>query len=754
MTSLFAGLQFENIAPSLGSISFWIIASLLGLGFLIWTYWGIFQRSERRLAWFLFALRTTGLLALWLTLAKPVWTGANEKIDAGRVAVIVDNSISMRLVGKGSESRYALASSGVEKLKRALDSRSGAATIVDLYDIQGNLLSDGLKPEPLAERTDLVQAIREVVVRSRAKALTSIVLISDGMDNSGRTDFRGELAEIPVGIFTVGYPKQTISDLFDLAVKKPQVPAKTLVNNELSLEVPISKLGGEATSATLSLRRGSEVITSKSIDLSSGNVDRQVQIKFTPTQAGSFIYTLQIESPTPEPILLNNAVSFPLQVDAEPIRVLYLEGAMRWEFKYLKNRFEDDPDVSLATVLRRINPERTEPRPMKESLTPERLKNLDVIILGDMEAKFLAASEYDSLLKWLDQKNHSLLVLGGYRSFGPEGWQSTELAKALPVVFADAEPFQKEGPFILQLTDEGKRHPAFVLSEDRIKDLATWEEQARLEGLCLVKRAKPAATILAVHPELKIDGEPAVVACWQNYGGGKVMVLTVDTTWEWSRTPRLIGRADTLYGRFWSQTLRWLAGRNVDEQRPLLTLTTDKSGYEPGKQVQLKATRQPRPEVDFTNSEMTAEVKRDGKPLMGSDGKPVPVNLQASSASPDEFTAKFTPTLGGRYQVEVRLAAGSKLLANQSAEFLVQGEALELSDPRTDPDMLQRISDRTGGKFVEIDQIESLAKDLPQKERRRVQIDKREFWNSPWLFAIFLTAVGTEWYLRRRNQMV
>ena len=40
-----------------------------------------------------------------------------------------------------------------------------------------------------------------------------------------------------------------------------------------------------------------------------------------------------------------NVVTFPLQVDGEPIRVLYLEGAMRYEFKFLKARLEDDPDL-------------------------------------------------------------------------------------------------------------------------------------------------------------------------------------------------------------------------------------------------------------------------------------------------------------------------------------------------------------------------------------------------------------------------
>jgi hypothetical protein len=742
-----AALTFDSIGTTAGSVLLWTAATVLGTVVLVLTYRGIARRSGgRRLAWLLFALRAGGLVALWLMIAKPTWTGVEEKTDPGRVAVLLDNSISMSLSDSAGKERYRQAREAVDRIKQGATDRG---LVVDVFDINGNPLPD-VPPEPKTERTDLARAVSEVLARSRSKPLSGIIVLSDGADNSGRPDFR-DLNDSPVPVFAAGFPQELDATVLDLAVKKPQTPQRVMVNNDVCVDVPVTKTG-PATKVVVSLKRGTDVVTSREIDFPAGpgELAKTVTLKFKPTQAGSFVYTAAVATPEgaelKEPLLINNAAAFPLQVDGEPIRVLYLEGAMRFEFKFLKARLEDDPDVNLATVLRRLNPQLAGLRPGGDALTEDRLKNLDVVILGDMEGRFLSNAEYDALLKWLDGKNHALLVLGGYSSFGPGGWRGTPLAAALPVVPAEAEPFQHEGPFVPGLTDEGKRHPAFAFTGDRLKDEEQWNETARLDGVSVVQRARPGATVLAVHPDFRVGDNPAVVMAYQNYGGGKVLAILADTTWKWSRTPRLVGRSDTLYARFWSQTVRWLAGRSLDENRPLLTVSTDRAGSEAGKPVAVKVTRQPRPDVDFGRAELVAEAR-------GPAGE-VKLPLAASSANPDEFTALFTPPAGGRYEITARLSADGKLLANQSAEVLVQGSALELADPRANPRVLEAIAAATGGVYVDMPQAGSLVEKLPKKERRRVTLGRREYWNSPSLFVVFLAAVTCEWVLRRRNRMV
>ena len=111
----------------------------------------------------------------------------------------------------------------------------------------------------------------------------------------------------------------------------------------------------------------------------------------------------------------------------------------------------------------------------------------------------------------------SVLVLGGYHSFGANGFRRTPLAGALPVVFADAAEPQVEKPFGLELTEKGKAHAMFAVHSDRVQNEKLWKEAAPLEGMPLVARAKPGADVLAVNPIVEVSGEKAVALAVQHH---------------------------------------------------------------------------------------------------------------------------------------------------------------------------------------------------------------------------------------------
>ena len=130
-----------------------------------------------------------------------------------------------------------------------------------------------------------------------------------------------------------------------------------------------------------------------------------------------------------------------------------------------------------------------------------------------------------------------------------------------------------------------------------------WKESIPLDGMPLVARARPGADVLATNPEALVEGKPAVaIAVQRAGGGGQVMVFCPDTTWKWSRFPRLLGQEDLLYGKFWSQTVRWLAGRALDDSRPLISVRTGQPVYEANKKVTVKVVRQRRPGSDLSGS--------------------------------------------------------------------------------------------------------------------------------------------------------
>ena len=148
MSPTLAALTFDNIGPSIGSVLLWTAATAGGVVLLVLIYLGIFHRSGgRRLAWQLFGLRAVGLAALWLMIAKPTWTGAEEKTDPGRVAVVLDNSISMSLSDSSGKGAYGQSREAFDQIRKGATDRG---LVVDVFDINGNPLAD-VPSEPKAE---------------------------------------------------------------------------------------------------------------------------------------------------------------------------------------------------------------------------------------------------------------------------------------------------------------------------------------------------------------------------------------------------------------------------------------------------------------------------------------------------------------------------------------------------------------------------------------------------------------------------
>jgi hypothetical protein len=740
----FAAWRLEGIS-GFGWLA-WAALVAVGAVFLVWTYRGIYERSGHRpLTWWLLALRGAGIVLLVLMLARPTWTREREEVTPGRVAVVVDNSRSMSLPDGSGATRYDRAKKAAEELKRLFAEKTKDGRLeVDYFDVTGAPIKE-LPKEPTAEYTDLTRALRQSTSRMRSRPLAGVVLISDGADNSGRPGFN-DWEDTGVAIQTIGFARAVE---MDLAVREPQAEKRVIVQNETLVQVPVSKKGQPAVEATVTLRRGREVLATKAVQLAGGDVEQVVSLSYKPEQPGSFELTAEVSTAAGEKDISNNAVNFPMEVVKDPIRVLYVEGFLRNEYTFLVRHFgEKDPDVTLVAEPRRSADFEKQLR--DGVLTEKTLDKIDVVILGDVPGDYLTLAQARALVKWLEAKNHSLIVLGGYASFGPTGLRtSKELSDALPVVFSDAPEPQSEKPFVLKLTDKGQAHPIFVVSADKVRSQKLWDDAPPLDGMPLVARAKPGADVLAVNPAVVIDNKPAVaIAVQRSAGGGQVMVLCPDTTWNWSRLPRILGQDDNLYSRFWSQTIRWLAGRSTEDGRAVLSVRTQKPSYEVNRKVTLQMLRQRRPGADLTGARFVVEV-------IDPKGKPVPgLEPRVDSADPDAATVEFYPGVAGRYEINAALKADNKVLANQASELRVRGGDLELSAGEPRPENLRAIAAATGGSYVEIDHAADVADNVRRIERRTSRVQRTEFWDSPALFACFLAAVTGEWFLRRRNHLV
>ena len=170
---------------------------------LVWTYRGI-AAVGAGLDLGLAGVCAAGLLALVLALAKPTWTRDTEIVDPGRIAVVLDTSASMGLADRSGQSRFERPRRAVATLRKAVAADTSAAVEVDLFDIAGAPLADDRASRSPNAPTWCAR-VPETIARLRSRPLAGVVLVSDGMDNTGRRDLR-ELAYAPVPVHGVRLP--------------------------------------------------------------------------------------------------------------------------------------------------------------------------------------------------------------------------------------------------------------------------------------------------------------------------------------------------------------------------------------------------------------------------------------------------------------------------------------------------------------------------------------------------------------------
>jgi hypothetical protein len=114
------------------------------------------------------------------------------------------------------------------------------------------------------------------------------------------------------------------------------------------------------------------------------------------------------------------------------------------------------------------------------------------------------------------------------------------------------------------------------------------------------------------------------------------------------------------------------------------------------------------------------------------------------------FVARFHPDQPGVYRVTAEARQGQTALGSASASLLVGGSDLEMTDPRLNLQVLQRVALGSGGRLVSAGEgralLDTLRGGIPAA-RLAVTHDR---WHNGWSFAAIVILLGTEWILRRR----
>ncbi len=732
----------------------------------------------------LLALRTAAILAGLLILFKPAMAvTSGHETEKPYLPILVDRSGSMGVSdAPGQANRYqqALAKLRQQEPRIGRHFRPIWHHFAE-YDHQAETLAALGQTGPGADQTgatDIATPLRNAAVAYPADRTGGVVLLTDGADNvNARTTLAATAAETVVPIYTVGIG----SDRDDPAAGRPglriagvDAPFEAIVRNQTHLQVQTEMIGLARNPARVALldEEGNE-LAAEQVYTDQPAATLTTRLAWTPRRlgpdapAGGALRKLRIRVEPIGPVgpeIGPDQVQVHVLLTQPRIRVVYIEGSIRPEYKFLHRLLKTDPNVQFLGLIRMTGSRFW----AQGSLDGGRLKSFptteadfnafDVLILGDLDASYLTRTQMARIRRFV-RDGGALLMLGGHNSFGPGGYGGTDVEAVLPVQVGPRSMEQEATPLVPQLTAAGARHPIFEGIAPFFIGPGGAEPTAetrlpKLTGLVSTVQAKP-GTALAVHPLRRNAGGPLTVLAVQQSGAGRAAAFTADTTWQWFLPMRGLG-AQSPYNRFWGQLIRWLAGAETktrDAEPSLLArILPVRSTFRLGRQMQLLVRLQ---DAEGTRPE-NAAVTATFIPADDPDARRVTVPL-AFQPDTQSYQARHAVTAEGDYRVVFSASDGQTDLGTDTVRVAIRPHSAEMETTARNQDVLDELAARSQGRSYELDGLDELVDHLiqlqavsagPGPETRIARL-----YQFAWLFAIFCALLTVEWLLRRRWQL-
>ncbi|MFH1516334.1 MAG: glutamine amidotransferase, partial [Pseudomonadota bacterium] len=553
------------------------------------------QVSKQYLA-LLLGLRVAAMLALLLCLFRPAITYLHGTIERSTLLVLADSSQSMSVHDfPGQPNRF-------ERVQSVLQQSGGAAARLEnefdtrwyVFDARARRMNKRHKIaeiSPNGKGTDLTTSVKDALGEVPAKQVGGVIILTDGIDTTPLAP-RPAFAKLGVPFYTVGVGSvlREQENYRDIMIERVEAAREVTVKTTTLIPVLIEALGYPDRVVPVILSEDGKEVARDQLVLDNAVGTQKITLKYTPQAKGDFELSVSIPTDPAERIVENNLASVPVFVSDPKMRVLYLEGVVRSEYREARRVLQLDPNIEVLCLVQvganvfYQQGSITDVQLSGPPKTYDDLKPFKVIIIGSLDSSVFSTSQMEDIKRFVHDGG-ALMMLGGAASFGPGGYGGTPIEEVLPVICGSRNIGQERDEFPLTLTPAGQAHPIFAgiteffvsAKQDRNKAIPN------LLGCVRVKSGKPAAEILAINPNRRNQAGPLVAVAVGRYGSGRVMAATIDSTHLWYRPLKGMGE-NSPYVRYWGQAVRWLAG--ADEKTHTagagVTAYVDKHFYEPG----------------------------------------------------------------------------------------------------------------------------------------------------------------------------
>lgn len=741
-------------------------------------------------------------LAYWKDQDKDLKSGAwrPSRLQLVQAILAQDNPHWLKtLLTKHSTKVHIFHLDAQGKATKLRDLKGDAGDLVDKFDAKAveraGAAIAALEPDGTDSR--LGTAVRQVIDHYRGSSLSSVIMFTDGVTTRDETlaQVSDYAAQKGIALFFIGVGDQNEQKdlkLHDLFVEDPIYIGDTAV-----FDVRLTGHGFRDTSVKVLLEhKGKGDAKPKEVAAETVKIDPtgksvKIRLRHKPKDIGPNPYIIRVEPPRLEP----NEKPIPPQnlklektievINMKQIKVLYVEGQPRYEFRYLKFLLERETDprqkddkkksIELKVLLLEAEDEfhKTDETALRDF--PPDLKALeqyDVLIMGDCDPKHVKLRNSlkdiaayvrgeDLAGKKSSKPGGGFLLIAG-SGYNPHSYKDTPLGAVMPIEPTQEKPppdVPRESRYRPELTPSGKSHPIFRFGPDDAESSAIFNRLTPIYWHSSKYRLKPAAEVLAFHPNENAEFKdsngtakhPLVV--YSTVGTGRSMFFGFDETWRWR-----LREDEPKYNNFWIQTMRYLSrGRStrtdlrLDRQTPYrvgepikVTVTFPDGGGD---------TKQAGPKID-AKTKVEVEVVNV---LTGA--KELPLELKKIEGSRNVFEGTKETRKDGKFRFRLatpNVASSQPDNEQPSAEAIVELPPGELDRLRMDYAEMNKAASATNGGFFSLANANEVLEVIPQVQGPKFDspVPPTRLWNQWWVLLIIVSLITSEWILRKMKHLL
>jgi hypothetical protein len=706
----------------------WAVVLLLVAGGAIYFY---YRRTipplRMRVRLPLIILRTIALLALFLALADALWSTILTDVLPLEVVAVVDRSRSMNERDGLEASRLSRAEA---VLTTGITERLGERAHVSTVWFDNALYEADAVPESLGTATAIGDALRALKRRPNDNGPPRIaVLLTDGANNRG-IDPVDVAAELGYPVISVGFGRPG-----RVAARVAQVVAPDVVFTDQSFEIDaVVQSGTDSGQVTMRLVIAGRTVDQEQVVLSSPGARIPIQLSGEVDNPGMQALRIDLLDSDGQLITAAGRTVF-VQALKGKLKVLLLGFEANWEYASLKRRLSQFPRMDLID---HVVGQRGWGKPLP---TPSEWDDLDAAI-------FLFPSRADLDEYWAPNAAKLSKAGKGVAFVLNERFATPTSSRCpYPLEFCGEVSEHVRGEFISEPASTRQNHPLVRLDPAR-----DWEETRRLwvdrppwAGVVVFDSVADGVDVLvrtAISPR-----QTDVPVLWTRaLGRGRSLTLTGGPLWRWVADDASVGRAPDAYDAFWRNALQWLT---LSDDADRLAIRSERDVYHAGEEIVLEGLVFDEAYRFIDRADVTARIWQD---TTGADT----VTLHMNPGQGDRFAGRLSGLTAGTYRFDGEATYGGATTDLSGGMLRVEVYGLEEQFSGLDESLLRAIaaSSGSGGRYYSeheaLQYLDSLDWTKVIRERP-FEFPLGDHW---LLLAIFIAALSTEWFVRRRQQLL